>query len=371
MDNKIKDIVKDIQSENLPKQRIEKRKEYEASAKRTIEENLGRLTKNHVKDVVDFLDLDYWKGEQVSRRFGLLLWGRNRKLILGNDSKNLNLLFWEVYGKEKLDKVEVLTTDLKGVGDGFVSCLLYLKSSNRHNVFVNATTEGIKAAFPNEPDFHGSFEKRYTRFNRLANELKKECNLRPQELDVVLTVLPSWIGKVAENKVAETVPLKPEVIDVSKLTHSDVQGILIELGNLLSYKTYVADPSKKFKGKSLKDWATLSKIPQFTYPDTLGAARKVDVIWFGADTPSYPAACFEVEHTTNVTEGLLRLYQLKGLGPKFFIIARSDLKTRFESQVARTPFNEIRDRYIFRSYEQLAKFWDLARRYHHLKKAFL
>lgn len=371
MDSKIKSVIKEIQKQYLPKERIEERKRYEDSAIKIIKTHLGKLTKDHIGKIVDFLDLDYWKSEQIIRRFGLLFWGRNRKLIVRNHEKKMNLLFSEVYGKEKLDEVEVLISDLKGVGDGFVSCILYLKDRDKHNVFVNATAKGVLAAFPEEPDFYGSFKERYTRFNKLANKLKKECNLEPQELDVILTTLLGWVGEVEEEKVTEIVSLKLEIIDTSKLTHSDAQGMLLELGKLLGYKTYVADPSKPYKGKRLKNWATLNEIPPFTYPDTLKVARRVDVIWFGAVTPSYPVACFEVEYTTNVTEGLLRLYQLKGLGPKFFIITRSDLKTKFESQIARPPFNEIKDRYIFRSYEQLATFFDLAKRYHYFKKAFL
>lgn len=371
MNAKIKNIIKDIQEKYLPKERIEKRKEYENSAINLIKAKFGKLTREHIGKIVDFLDLDYYKGEQIIRRFGLLFWGRNRKLILRNDEKKINLLFSEVYGKERLDEVEILISDLKGISDGFVSCILYLKDRGKHNVFVNATAQGIKAAFPEAPDFYGSFKERYTRFNELVNKLKKECNLEPQEIDVILTVLPGWIGEVEEEKAAEIVSVKPEMIDVSNLTHNDVQGILTELGNLLGYKTYVADPSRPYKGKRLKDWATLDEIPPFTYPDTLTVARNVDVIWFGADFPSYPVSCFEVEHTTNVTEGLLRLYQLKGLGPKFFVIARSDLKRRFDSQVARSPFNEIKDRYIFRSYEQLVTLFDVAKRYHNFKKAFL
>jgi hypothetical protein len=41
-----------------------------ARAIKIIEANLSNLTNNHVKKVVDFIDLDYWKGVQITRRFG-------------------------------------------------------------------------------------------------------------------------------------------------------------------------------------------------------------------------------------------------------------------------------------------------------------
>lgn len=371
MDSKIKNIIRDIQIEVLPKERTEERKRFEDSAIQIIKTNLGKLTKDHVGKLVNLLDLDYLKGKQRQQRFGLMLWGRSRKLIVNNDENKLNLLFSEVYEKEKLDGVEVLISDLKGVGDGFVSCLLYLKDRNRYNIFVGATAKGVLAAFPEERDFSGSFKERYTRFNELANKVKKDCNLESQEVDVILTLLPGWIGEVEEEKVTEVVSVKSEIIDPSKLTHNDVQGILLELGNLLGYKIYVSDPSKPYKSKSLKDCASLSEIPLFTYSEILETIRYVDVIWFSSDERCYPEYCFEVEHTTNVTNGLLRMYQLKDLGAKFFIIAHSDAKTKFDSKLKITPFCEIKDRYIFRSYDELVNFFDLARSYYSLKETFL
>jgi len=110
----------------------------------------------------------------------------------------------------------------------------------------------------------------------------------------------------------------------------------------------VADPSKIYQGKPLGDIATLKEIPKFTYPATLDIAKKIDVIWFKND---YPEFCFEVEHTTNVTEGLLRLYQISPLrGVKFFIIAPLQLLSKFEKDISKRPFREIKDRYIFKSY---------------------
>lgn len=165
--------------------------------------------------------------------------------------------------------------------------------------------------------------------------------------------------------------MKTEIIDVSRLTHSDVQGILVELGNLLGYKTYVADPSKIYKNRTLAEWATLTEIPPFTYPRILKTVKQIDAIWFRNEGNEFPVACFEVEHTTGVTKGLLRLYQIKGLGCKLFIVAPKNVRSKFETEVDKTPFYEIKERYLFRSYEQLTAFFELAKKYHDFKKIFL
>ena len=102
--------------------------------------------------------MDLWVGQQISKRFGLLLWGRNRKLIIQNDQKAMNLLFSQIYDKEKLEAVEEITSQVRGVGDGFVSCLLYLKNRDGNNIFLGATREGIRAVFPEEASFFKLFK---------------------------------------------------------------------------------------------------------------------------------------------------------------------------------------------------------------------
>ncbi len=370
MEKLVKNAVKNIQKEYISSERIKKRKEYEDRAIDIINKNKGRLKKGHIKEIINFLDSDFWDGQRINKRFGLLLWGRNQKLILEDDEKTINLMFSQIYDRELLDEVEVFTSKLKGVGYGFISCLLYLKNRERYNIFLNATIEGVETAFPEKSDFFGPFKNRYLRFNKLANELRDECNLKPQEMDIILTDLPSWVTEVAQEIVTQPIS-KPEIIDVSRLNHTGVQGILVELGNLLGYETYVADPSKIYKNKTLAEWATLTEIPPFTYHKILNIVRQIDVIWFRNEGNEFPVACFEIEHTTDVTKGLLRLYQLKGLGSKLFIVAPKNVKTKFDTEVDKTPFHEIKERYLFRSYEELVQFFELAKRYHDLRKLFL
>lgn len=189
-------------------------------------------------------------------------------------------------------------------------------------------------------------------------------------MDIILTNLPAWTTEPLPEK-EEPVVSKPESIDINKLKHEDVQGILVELGNLLKYKTYVADPSKPYKNKTLGDSATLKKMPLFTYDWILNTVKLIDVIWFRAGEDEFPVACFEIEHTTDVTKGLLRLYNLKSLGTKLFIIAPKNVETKFETEVNKTPFREIKSRYHFRSYQDLAAFYESAKKYYDSKKRFL
>ena len=64
-------------------------------------------------------------------------------------------------------------------------------------------------------------------------------------------------------------------------THSYYQGMIVELGNIHNYKTYVPnqDKNRLFLEKRLSDIATERELPNFTYESIISRARTVDVVW--------------------------------------------------------------------------------------------
>lgn len=165
-----------------------------------------------------------------------------------------------------------------------------------------------------------------------------------------------------------SIPTPVEPIMEEQLTHEEIEGILLELGNLLDFDTYTPNKSKEYKGKKLGDISTLKEIPSFTYPRILDTVKEVDVIWFKDDYPRY---CFEVEHTTDISKGLLRLFQIRELPSKFFILAPSTRISKFETEIRKDPFYRIRSKYNFRSYKELIQWFETAKIYHTQKKSFL
>jgi hypothetical protein len=76
-------------------------------------------------------------------------------------------------------------------------------------------------------------------------------------------------------------------------------------------------------------------------------------------------------HATGVTLGLLRLYQIRKITEaKFFVIAPEDIISKFQTEISKGPFHQIRERYIFRSYHQLVDMFNCALIYHKLKDEF-
>lgn len=93
-------------------------------------------------------------------------------------------------------------------------------------------------------------------------------------------------------------------------THSYYQGIIVELGNMHNYTTYVPnqDKNKKFLEKKLCEITTEPELPDFTYEVIRNRAKTVDVIWF--NKRRMPFRFYEVEHPTNITNSLDKFYEL-------------------------------------------------------------
>jgi len=171
-------------------ERIRVRKLCEDAAIAIIERAFvtrSMLRGSEIELVMRLLDQD------VDRRgrFGVLFSERSIEEILGNPLDLLNELFIEIYWRENLDAADSLIRRLRGVNEGLVSCLLYLKDRDRYNVMVGATVEGIRHVFGVNVAGR-TFREKYERFNELANKFKRLCGLAPQAVDFILWALAQF-----------------------------------------------------------------------------------------------------------------------------------------------------------------------------------
>ena len=136
-------------------------------------------------------------------------------------------------------------------------------------------------------------------------------------------------------------------------THSYYQGIIVELGNMRNYKTYVPnqDKNKKFLEKRLCELTTEHEMPCFTYEEIVRRARTVDVIWF--NERKMPYRFYEVEHSTNITNSLDKFYELQDFRADFYIIADESRRRQFDSLIERNIYSSIRNYVRFFNYENL------------------
>jgi len=142
--------------------------------------------------------------------------------------------------------------------------------------------------------------------------------------------------------------------------HSYFQGLIIEIGNLRKFKTYVPpqDKNKNFAaGKKLDDLTSLKTIYGFAYPNILSKARTVDAIWF--NERNLPYAFFEVEHSTDFKNSLNKFYELQDFNAKMFIVADASKLRQFQSVISASIYKDIAGSVKFAGYESIAKQYDL------------
>lgn len=79
----------------------------------------------------------------------------------------------------------------------------------------------------------------------------------------------------SEEEIEEPIKIKSKLDRVSD--HSDAEGVLLELGNLFGFDTYVCfrDRTKQFKETPLKEIANLEQIPKFTYQRLLDTIQEL------------------------------------------------------------------------------------------------
>jgi hypothetical protein len=163
-----------------------------------------------------------------------------------------------------------------------------------------------------------------------------------------------------------------EVRNDKELSHSDLQAKLVLIGSYLGYRTYVPanDAGKATIFGTLGDLCSEKQVPDGSIPAlSVDTVKFVDVIWF--DEEGYPTHAFEVEHTTDITKGLLRLYQVHKLKIKMFIVSKNESKGKFQREVAKAPFSKIKNEFIFKNYDELDEFFQSVKKFAQVQEKFL
>ena len=126
--------------------------------------------------------------------------------------------------------------------------------------------------------------------------------------------------------------------------HTRAQGALIDLGRAARCPIWVAsnDRGKLFKGVPLGE-RSVKALPSIGLSaDAMSRIALIDVLWL---QHSAPAFAFEVEVTTSVYSGLLRMSDLLALVPalnmNLFIVAPAARRAKVMNELARPTFKKI------------------------------
>lgn len=131
-------------------------------------------------------------------------------------------------------------------------------------------------------------------------------------------------------------------------THLDIQDMLLWLGKEMGLDLWVAkdDQEKEYGDNTLSLLhGTLSSLPEQKYKGARKTIERIDVIWIKDGSI---VAAFEVEHTTGISKGLLRLSDLKLVNrlnhqpqPYLCVVAKRQNDDRVRKEINRLVFREI------------------------------
>lgn len=132
-------------------------------------------------------------------------------------------------------------------------------------------------------------------------------------------------------------------------THTEVQGWLRDLGRSLGFDVWIAanDRNRSYNGVRLADGCLESLPRSVNETSEAEAVRLIDVLWLDSGSGQV-AAAFEVEHSTSIYSGIVRLLDLslgaagqsvKGL----FLVAPDDREEEVRAQLKRPAFSRVAD----------------------------
>ncbi len=147
----------------------------------------------------------------------------------------------------------------------------------------------------------------------------------------------------------------PARIATEEFDHGYYQGLLLQLGQFQHFATTVPaqDRNRQFLHTPLRDLATLTAPPVFTFERLMRHAKTIDVAWY--NEREFPHAFFEVEHSTDIQNSLLKFLEFQDLRTRFVIVADDARRREYDDKMARAAFAPLRACVEFLSYEALAK----------------
>jgi len=158
--------------------------------------------------------------------------------------------------------------------------------------------------------------------------------------------------------------------EVIQFNHTYYQGILLELGNLKQMQTYVPnqDKNKVFINKKLDDIRTIKNLPEFSFQNIVQRSSTIDVVWL--NSRNLPDSLFEVEHSTDIQNSLLKFNDLQDFNCQMYIIANGKRQEEYLKKIQYSAFTSLikpRSRVAFIDYESLVKQYELAIEMSHVK----
>ena len=149
--------------------------------------------------------------------------------------------------------------------------------------------------------------------------------------------------------------------EIKNFNHYYYQVLVLTVGNLRGKKTFVPnqDKNRYFANETLGELRSLQELPNYSYDNLVQRSSTIDVIWF--NERNMPDSFFEVEHSTDIYNSLLKFNYLIDFSARMFIVASSLRKREYQTKIENSAFNDLvqNKRVKFLSYDELEKYYSL------------
>ncbi|MFI5253281.1 MAG: hypothetical protein ACHQQQ_12720 [Bacteroidota bacterium] len=214
--------------------------------------------------------------------------------------------------------------------------------------------------------------------DQMHNSLSNRLHIEKKNNDFYLRTSGQQLLKITD--LLNNLPIpKEDVVEVEQKTvkietvtsqeqnlreHSKIQYLLIKFGRAAGYEVWVAPQDKTQKyNKEVFSEITLSELPNFGFDlNTKKIIENIDVLWIERNIIH---KAFEIESTTNVYSGLLRLLDLILSQPNtnvdLNIVAPLSRRELVKKNILRPTFQNLRKRCSYISFEEISKKYEIAK----------
>jgi predicted RNA-binding protein len=149
----------------------------------------------------------------------------------------------------------------------------------------------------------------------------------------------------SEEAVEETVKVAQEEPSKETTAHTEIQWLLLKLGNDMGLDVWVArnDRSREASGHRFTDLPRLKDSLPLQFDEaTNRTIELIDVLWLRANAI---VAAFEIESTTSIYSGLLRMSDLIAMQPNLniplYLVAPDERRRKVITEVNRPTFSRL------------------------------
>jgi len=190
----------------------------------------------------------------------------------------------------------------------------------------------------------------------------------PQETSAA--ALAAWERDLEQVRAEAAQASKASRTEAEDRSHTEVQAWLRDLGLALGFDVWIAgnDRSRAWNGGRLGDGCIAELPQQLASSPAADTIRLIDVIWIEGGNGRV-AAAFEVEHTTSIYSGIMRMLDLAlgadgSASTNLYLVAPDSREADVRAQIRRPAFSRVADmRPRFLPYSELERNRDAMARF--------